>query len=134
MLLLIIISCRHNVSNNSLNNSVTDFTDDSTIVGSWGLCADMYNDTLNQYNTCTSLYFKSDGTGGYGKNSPFIERFTWTYKKRILKFYNSPENFSNTFVDTAYFAFFNKRDSFVGLTIKHINGNSSYLLTKHLYN
>ena len=113
---------------------MTEFTDDSTIVGSWGLCAEMCNDTVHQYNTCSSLYFKADGTGGYAKNSPFVEKFTWTYKKRILKFNNNSQNFSNTFADTAYFVTLNKRDSFVDLIIKHINQNSSYLLTKYLYN
>ncbi len=130
LLFLLIMSCRNNSLKINSKVPISNFTDDSTLIGTWSICAEECNDTLYQFNTCSSLYFKSDGTGGYAKNSPFVEKFNWTYKKGFLKFHNDPENLSTTFADTAYYLVLNKRDSYIDLRISKIGEDFSYLSTR----
>ena len=138
LILFSISACNSQKSNtniNLLNQKELKASDNTDIFGNWSMCSTSGDSETIQMNVCLEIIFKSNGTGLVGNNldaiNPLIsENFIWTLEKKHLKILNINKKEESTFIDTNYYADFNKQKDRIELIMTH--NKQSYYLVKSI--
>ena len=113
----------------TLLNSNTDNTD---IFGIWSLCAEFNGKQMTQYNVCSTVIFKQDGSGYKIIPGGESEIFSWSLKKGKLKIVTYTQNRNKSFPDTNYVAVFKKNSVNINLEIQQIEKDYIFYLGRTL--